>query len=115
VGWPVYISDKLYREPDCAVGMRSALLPAFVGEVNYNRRFTRQQLEAKYQAYLTEANNRSTDANNNVRTVMCADLYYAGTGVNILGTATDLHRSAISVWLLRDGTVERVVDWAPLS
>jgi len=50
IGWPVYISDKLYCEPDFAIGMRSALLPTFVGEVSYSRRFTRQQLEAKYQA-----------------------------------------------------------------
>lgn len=107
-GWPVYISDKSYREPDFAIDMSSALLPGYMGEVSYSRRFTRQQLEEKYHAYLTNPNNK-------VQTVMCANVYYTGTGVNILKTATDLHRSSISVWILRDGIVETVVDWVPLS
>jgi len=46
---------------------------------------------------------------------MCVDLHYAGTGANILKTAADLHRSAVSVWILRDGAVETMVDWVPLS
>ncbi|KAK3364125.1 hypothetical protein B0T25DRAFT_597942 [Lasiosphaeria hispida] len=106
MGWPVHISSDQFREPDFAFGMSGADLPGFVGEVNYSRRFTRQQLEAKYQAYLTDAISHSSDARDKVHTVMCVDLYYAGTGVKTLKTATELHRSAISIWILRDGTVE---------
>src|SRR4051812_47794268 len=115
IGWPVYISTNQYREPDCAFGMNDANLPTFVGEVNYNRRFTRGQLEAKNQAYLTDTSNQSSDGSDIIRTVMCVDLYFAGTGAKVLETATDLYRSAISIWILRDGTVETVVDWVPLS
>jgi len=113
-GWLVDVSDKSYREPDFAIGVNNALLPGFVGEVNYSRHFTRQQLKAKYQAYLTEANDQSTDEHK-IRTVMCIDLYYAGTGAKVLQTAAELHRSAVSVWILQDGAVETVVDWVPLS
>lgn len=76
-GWPVYISDKSFRKPDFAFGTRGFLLPTLVGEVSYSRRFTRSQLKAKYQAYLTKSNDE-------ILTVVCVDLYYAGTGDKIL-------------------------------
>ena len=83
--------------------MNNALLPGFVGKVNYSRHFTRQQLKAKYQAYLTEANAYPTEANNQstdehkIRTVICINLYYTGTSAKVLQTAAELHRSAVSV------------------
>jgi len=117
----VDVSDESYCEPDFAIGVNNALLPGFVGEVNYSSHFTRQQLKAKYRAYLTEANAYPTKANDQstdehkIRTVMCIDLYYAGTGAKVLQTAAELHRSAVSVWILQDGAVETVVDWVLLS
>ncbi|KAK0707779.1 hypothetical protein B0H67DRAFT_671284 [Lasiosphaeris hirsuta] len=99
--WPVHISDTSFREPDFSFGKNGSLLPTLVGEVSYSRRFTREQLEAKYRAYLLEFGGK-------IRTVICADLYYAGTGQEILKTAEDLYRTAISVWSIQDGIIRTV-------
>jgi len=104
----VWLSDESYRHPDFAFGKRGFLLPTIVGEVSYSRHFTRPQLEEKYKAYLTNSNGQ-------LRTAICVDLYYAGTGEKVLKTASDLDRTAISVWVVRDGNVETVMDWVPLS
>ncbi|KAK3364265.1 hypothetical protein B0T25DRAFT_598172 [Lasiosphaeria hispida] len=99
--WPVHISDTSFRKPDFSFGKNGSLLPTLVGEVSYSRRFTREQLEAKYRAYLLESGGK-------IRTVICADLYYAGTGQEILKTAEDLYRTAISVWSIQDGIIRTV-------
>ncbi|KAK0725549.1 hypothetical protein B0H67DRAFT_135103 [Lasiosphaeris hirsuta] len=107
-GWPVYASDKSFSKPDFAFGKRGFLLPTLVGEVSYSRHFSREQLEAKYKAYLTESKRK-------IRTVICVDLHYAGTGEKFLKTARDLDRTTISMWTIQDGIVITVVDWVPLS
>ena len=109
-GYPAYLSDKSFREPDFTFGKRSLLLPTLVGKVSYNRHFTRPQLEAKYKAYITDSN-----SDDEVRIVICVDLYYAGTGDKIFKTARNLNRTAISVWIIRDGIIETMMDWVPLS
>ena len=107
-GQPVFISNTQFRKPDFAFGGRSSPIPTLVGEVSYSHSFTRSELEAKYQVYLTKTNEK-------ILTVMCVDLHYAGVGEKILQTARDLDRTATSVWILRDGVVETVMDWVPLS
>ncbi|KAK3363803.1 hypothetical protein B0T25DRAFT_597222 [Lasiosphaeria hispida] len=87
---PAYISDISFSKPSFAFGKDRSPLPTLVGQVNYSHRFTREQLEAKYQAHLFQSDGK-------IRTVMYIDLYYAGTGQKMLQTAQDLDRSTISV------------------
>ena len=98
-----------FNKPDFSHGPREpSSLPSLVGEVSYSHRFSRHKLSEKYQAYLVNTNGK-------IRTVICIDLYYAGGGKRALKTATELDRSAVSIWTMRRGQIATVMDWVPLS
>ncbi len=64
-------------------------------QVSYSRSISRSGLEKLYQPYFANTEGK-------VCVVICIDLYYAGPK-SYSATVENLHRSAISVWIMKPG------------
>ncbi len=78
-------------------------------EVSYGNTGPRSDLKEQYQAYFARTEGK-------IRVVICTDVYYAGRE-SYSATVENLHRSAISVWIMKPGNKNptTVMDWKPLS
>ena len=94
------------REEDATVVMpRQSKMTV---EVSYAHRFSRQKLETRYQSYLSDFHQR-------IKVVLCLDIYYGSGPQRAAKTSQHLDRSAVSLWVLKDGRIETMMDWVPLS
>ncbi len=96
---------RRWRTPDTTIlGPKG---PIIVVEVSYAHRFSRQKLQDRYQSYFSDFPD--------VKMVFCLDIYYGRGPGRAAKTAQYLDRSAISIWAFKDGQIQNVMDWVPLS
>ena len=77
-------------------------------EVCYAHRFSRQELETRYQSYLS-------DFHQQIKVVPCVDIYDGSGPQRAAQTSQHLDRSAVSLWVLKNGRIETMMEWVPLS